>query len=73
GKNSWFGFAKTIFYDDFSNNERKLKRLTPISTSEYPTPASRPAFSLLDNQKIADTFNLNIPEWDQILELVLSR
>ncbi|WP_353931211.1 dTDP-4-dehydrorhamnose reductase [Okeanomitos corallinicola TIOX110] len=71
GKTSWYGFAKAIFNDDFSNNERKLQRLIPITTQEYPTPASRPAFSLLDNQKLSDTFGLKIPEWDQALKLVL--
>lgn len=71
GKTSWYGFAKAIFNDDFPNNERKLKRLIPITTPEYPTPASRPAFSLLDNQKLSDTFGLKMPEWDQVLKLVL--
>jgi dTDP-4-dehydrorhamnose reductase len=70
GKTSWYGFAKAIFNDDFPNSERKLQRLIPIPTSEYPTPASRPAFSLLDNQKLSDTFNLKIPDWDQVLKLV---
>ena len=71
GKTSWYGFAKAIFNDDFPNNERKLQRLIPIPTPEYPTPASRPAFSLLDNQKLSDTFGLTIPDWDQVLKLVL--
>ncbi|GCL39364.1 dTDP-4-dehydrorhamnose reductase [Sphaerospermopsis reniformis] len=71
GKTSWYGFAKAIFNDDFPNNERKLKRLIPITTPEYPTPASRPAFSLLDNQKFSDTFGLKMPEWDQVLKLVI--
>jgi dTDP-4-dehydrorhamnose reductase len=73
GKTSWYGFAKAILKDDFPNNERKLKRLIAITTPEYPTPASRPAFSLLDNQKLSDTFGLKIPEWDQVLKLVLDR
>jgi dTDP-4-dehydrorhamnose reductase len=73
GKTSWYGFAKAIFNDDFPNNERKLQRLIPITTPEYPTPASRPAFSLLDNQKLSDTFGLKMPDWDQVLKLVLSR
>jgi dTDP-4-dehydrorhamnose reductase len=71
GKSSWYGFADAILNNDLSNNERKLKRLIPIPTSEYLTPAIRPAFSLLDNQKLADTFGLKIPEWDQVLNLVL--
>ncbi|NES99776.1 MAG: dTDP-4-dehydrorhamnose reductase [Sphaerospermopsis sp. SIO1G1] len=71
GKTSWYGFAKAIFGDDFPNQERKLQRLIPITTLEYPTPASRPAFSLLDNQKLSDTFGLTIPAWDQVFKLVM--
>lgn len=71
GKTSWYGFAKTIFDDDSQLGERKLKRLIPIPTIEYPTPASRPAFSLLDNQKLSNTFSLKIPAWDQVLKLVV--
>ncbi|TAF06077.1 MAG: dTDP-4-dehydrorhamnose reductase [Nostocales cyanobacterium] len=71
GKTSWYGFAKAIFNDDFPNNERKLQRLIPITTPEYPTPASRPAFSLLDNQQLSHTFGLVMPDWEQVLKLVL--
>lgn len=71
GKTSWYGFAKAIFNDEFPNNERKLQRLIPITTPEYPTPAIRPAFSLLDNQKLSHTFGLIMPDWNQVLKLVL--
>ncbi|MEA5576904.1 dTDP-4-dehydrorhamnose reductase [Anabaena sp. UHCC 0451] len=72
GKTSWYGFAKAIFNDDFPNNERKLQRLIPITTPEYPTPANRPAFSLLDHQKLSHTFGLVMPDWEQVLQLVLA-
>jgi dTDP-4-dehydrorhamnose reductase len=71
GKTSWYGFAKAIFHDDFPNNERKLQRLIPITSQEYPTPAIRPAFSLLDHQKLSHTFGLKMPNWEQVLRLVL--
>jgi len=40
----------------------------PIRTAEYPTPARRPAFSVMDKRKIKDTFGLKIPHWQESLE-----
>ncbi|MBD2293846.1 dTDP-4-dehydrorhamnose reductase [Anabaena sphaerica FACHB-251] len=77
GKTSWYGFAKAIFAKDIfepdlQQNQRKLQRLIPITSQEYPTPASRPAFSLLDNQKLSHTFSLVMPDWEKMLKLVLA-
>ena len=55
---SWYDFAKAIF--DFSDIPC---RLNPISTEQYPTPAKRPHYSLLDKRKIKDRFMLDIPYW----------
>ncbi len=59
---SWFDFAKLIF--EFSNTKINVK---PIQTSEYPTPAKRPAYSVLNKSKIKSTFNLSIPTWQESL------
>ena len=40
-------------------------------THEYPTPAPRPGYSLLDNQKLFDTFGLKISNWQRVLGLAL--
>ncbi|XZF62781.1 MAG: dTDP-4-dehydrorhamnose reductase [Gloeotrichia echinulata DVL01] len=72
GQTSWYGFAKTIFALDVKQNERKLQRLIAITTKEYPTPASRPAYSLLNNQKLSHNFGLILPDWQRSLELVLA-
>ncbi|WYM00172.1 MAG: dTDP-4-dehydrorhamnose reductase [Gloeotrichia echinulata CP02] len=72
GQTSWYSFAKTIFALDVKQNERKLQRLIAITTKEYPTPASRPAYSLLNNQKLSHTFGLILPDWQRSLELVLA-
>ena len=48
GKTSWHGFAKEIL----SLSGMESTALTPIPTSDYPTPAIRPLFSLLCNEKI---------------------
>ena len=43
-------------------------RVYPIQTREYPTRAIRPAFSVLDKEKIKSTFHLSIPLWEESLE-----
>jgi len=66
GKISWYDFAEAI----------KIKSgfdclVKPITTPEFPTPAKRPAFSLLDTSKIRETFDLNIPGWEESLDVCL--
>lgn len=67
GQTSWFEFAEAIFAE--SQLPRRPK-LVPISTSEYPTPAKRPAYSVLSNDKFARTFGIRLPDWRQQLTLV---
>jgi len=55
---SWFDFAKAIF--DYKKIHCKT---SPIETKDYPTPAKRPHFSLLNKAKIKATFDLEIPYW----------
>jgi dTDP-4-dehydrorhamnose reductase len=66
GVASWYDFAKAIF---------ELKsigiNLKPLLTSEFPLPAKRPAYSLMDKSKIKNTFNLEIPYWRDSLKLCL--
>jgi dTDP-4-dehydrorhamnose reductase len=72
GQTSWYDFAKAIFEMTPNENQYKLKNLIPIPTVEYPTPAERPAFSILDTQKIYQTFGLMLPDWKDNLNLVKS-
>jgi dTDP-4-dehydrorhamnose reductase len=67
GAASWFGFAQAI--RDASGSRCELK---PIPTSEYPAPARRPAYSVLDTAKFRDTFGLALPDWRQSLDLCLA-
>ncbi|KAA6187785.1 dTDP-4-dehydrorhamnose reductase [Thiohalocapsa marina] len=67
GATSWFGFAEAI--RDLSGNPCAL---TPIPTSDYPAPARRPAYSVLDTRKFRDTFGLLLPDWRQSLALCLA-
>jgi len=58
GVTSWYDFAKGIF--DISGTQVTVY---PIRTSEYPTKATRPAYSVMDKAKIRNTFGLKIPYW----------
>ena len=66
GQTTWFGFAQ-----QFLSSLPDCPKLTPITTSEYPVPAKRPVNSVLNCQKIADTFGVQMPDWKDALNLVL--
>ena len=66
GVTSWFHFAKRIL-ELVPDGRRVLERLDPIPTSQYPTPARRPTYSVLDNQRIADAWGIRLPSWDVCL------
>lgn len=55
---SWYDFALAIFAIAGIHCE-----VRPIETAEYPTPASRPPFSVLNKKKIKSQFDLHIPHW----------
>ncbi|WP_428738929.1 dTDP-4-dehydrorhamnose reductase [Sulfurimonas sp.] len=65
---SWYDFAKEIM------RMAKLDcQINPIETKEYPTPATRPHYSLLNKSKIKQTFNINIPYWKDSLDECLQK
>jgi len=66
GATTWFGFAKA-----FLSRQTACPKLTPISTTEYPLPARRPMNSVLSCEKLAETFGVRTPSWEQALEQVL--
>jgi len=59
---SWFEFAKAIF----AKQGISIK-VIPIETKQYPTPAKRPFYSVLDKTKIKTAYQLEIPHWDSSL------
>lgn len=64
GRTSWFGFAEEIFSQARQQGLLEtLPRLVPITTADYPTPARRPAFSLLDASLLAQDFDIRLPAW----------
>lgn len=64
GETSWFEFAKMIF--NLSGLENTIE-LIPIPTEQYPTPATRPKYSLLSNEKLKKVLNYEMPSWKQAL------
>jgi len=64
GRTSWFGFAEAIFAHQSVQRKPKLR---PITTAEYPTPAKRPANSMLNTDKFRHTFG-DLPAWDDALQ-----
>ncbi|MGN7725931.1 dTDP-4-dehydrorhamnose reductase [Luteimonas sp. 22616] len=72
GQTSWHGFAEAIMAGAVERGLLdKAPRVLPISTSDYPTPAARPAFSVLDNGRLQSDFGLHGPDWRDALTQVL--
>jgi dTDP-4-dehydrorhamnose reductase len=65
GSCSWCGFAQQILLNHHINTP-----VLPIPTTSFPTPAKRPAYSVLDKSKIKNAFNLEIASWQAALETV---
>ena len=68
GQCSWYDFAKEIFHQKGVSIDLK-----PIPTSAYPTPAKRPAYSVLDKTKIKSTFDIKINDWQTSLSACLKQ
>ena len=66
---SWYDFTKAI---------HRIAGITschvrPLHTAEYPTPANRPAYSVLDKTKIKQTYGIEIPYWEESLEKCIKK
>jgi dTDP-4-dehydrorhamnose reductase len=76
GKTSWHGFASQIvagYRSQFPDRHLAVEQILAIPTSDYPTPAQRPAYSVLDNSKILADFGVQLPDWDMSLAQLLAR
>jgi len=72
GKTSWYGFARAILEEAAVQGfEIRTVEVTPIGTADWPTPAVRPAFSVLDTGKIESRLSLSIPAWRDSLKKML--
>jgi dTDP-4-dehydrorhamnose reductase len=65
---TWYEFAVAI--KEIINCPCDVK---PITTSEYPTPAKRPAYSVLDKTKIQETFGVQLKDWKESLAVCISK
>jgi len=69
GSTSWHGFASRIM--ELAGLKDQV-RVTSIATAEYPTPARRPAYSVLSNEKLARVFGIGLPDWQVALQHCLA-
>ena len=70
---SWYGFAKEIFNHARISNLKTPSTIKSIETSAYPTPAKRPAFSVLDCSKIENDFGVHASNWHDGVGQVISK
>jgi dTDP-4-dehydrorhamnose reductase len=74
GETTWHGFAEAIVeWLRATGQPVRCKQVHPIPTSDYPTPAKRPANSLLDCTKLRETFGMAIPDWRDQLGLCVDQ
>lgn len=66
GKCCWYDFAATI-----AEMSGAKCRIEPIKTGDYPTKAVRPPYSVLDTEKVAQTFGIEPPQWQESLATCL--
>ncbi|MEO8803189.1 MAG: dTDP-4-dehydrorhamnose reductase [Rudaea sp.] len=72
GECSWYEFASAIFARaSAAGLVTRAPNVMPISTSQYPTKAARPAYSVLDTQKVQTTFGLHLPAWQRGLDATI--
>jgi len=72
GTATWFGFAREIFRQAAETGLiARQPELAAITTDEFPTPARRPAYSVLDTGKLDSALNWRAPDWRVGVERVL--
>jgi len=73
GAVSWCGFAEAIVSRAKRLGMARAVPVSPISSADYPTPAGRPPYSVLDCRRIADVYGIRQEPWEDALERTLSR
>ncbi len=86
GETSWYDFATAILEEAAASPAASpwfaaatsslpliARRVIPIATKEYPTPARRPAYSVLSNARLNRTFSLQLPDWRKQLHSVFAK
>lgn len=74
GETTWHGFAEAIVADAHARGLlTRTPRVAPIATSDYPTPAKRPAYSVLDTAALKSDFAVDLPAWREGLARTLDQ
>ena len=74
GQASWHAFAKALFEEAHAAGLlARLPGVEPITTKEYPTPARRPAYSVLDTGRLRADFGVEPPQWREALRAVIAQ
>jgi dTDP-4-dehydrorhamnose reductase len=73
GETTWSGFARAIFARAAARPGFRAPRVVPIPSSEYPTPAPRPAYSVLSHRKFAAAFGFAPTRWQAQLDECMAR
>ena len=68
GSTTWYDFAHKIF-----ELAGKRVELEPITTSEHPTPAKRPMYSVLDNKMLRQTHGYYMKDWEDAFKEYMDR
>lgn len=72
GETTWCGFAREILMRiRAAGEEVRARHVVPIASADYPTPAKRPARSILDCTKVREAFGVALPPWQEQLRLCL--
>ena len=70
---SWYGFAQAIFLEAEVRGLKIPSYVRSITTADYPTPAVRPAYSVLDCSKIESCFDVTRSNWRDGIKIVIDR
>ena len=70
---SWYDFARAIFSEAEIHGLKSPSNIKSITTVEYPTPAIRPAYSVLDCSKIESCFDVTRSNWRDGIKVVIDR
>lgn len=73
GETSRLDFAREVLARDRRRAEQTLERLVPVAASDFPSPARRPAYSVLNSDRLEARFGVRIPEWKTDLARALER
>jgi dTDP-4-dehydrorhamnose reductase len=73
GSTTWAGFARAIFSRTGSVLGNRVPEVVPIASKDFPTPAARPRYSVLSNEKLASRFGVRLPLWEAALDEVLAQ